>query len=97
MTPEIQSLIDQTQQNVPFPFRHPGFCAYFTLAALLICATGVVLIFWKLCQIREQLLWNAATQPAPSPRKLGESDVESKPSTATPKPPPDDSRYWPKR
>ncbi len=51
MTPDLQNMLAQAQQNVAAAQRWALFVGYSSYAALIICALFSVLIFCKLCQI----------------------------------------------
>lgn len=92
MTPELQNVMAQVESAQ----RHAQFISYSAYAAIIVCAIFTVLIFWKLCQIQEQLLANSLFQ-----RSIPGSPAGSFTTAGTPPENPwaagkEDSRYMPK-
>lgn len=96
MTPELQNLLNQAQQNVAASQRFVQFIGYTTFFAILICAIFSVLIFWKLCQIQKHL---AVTAHPMNPGIPVNPFADLAARTAHPAPPPvdDDDRFRPKK
>jgi hypothetical protein len=97
MTPELQNLLVQAQQNAAGAQRHAQFVGYSTYVAIIVCVIFAVLIFWKLCQIQKQLITNSHTQQWKPSAQAGLVNPEpTMPPTAQSRIQ-DDSRYMPKR
>ena len=98
MTPEMQQLLQQAQQNLEVTMqaaqRQAQIVFYTTWFSIMICAVFAVLIFWKLCQIHKQLLFESAMrQPIPPEPASLESVSPSNPRPMSH----DESRYMPKQ
>jgi len=96
MTPELQNLMGQAQQNMVAAPQHAQFLGYSTYLAIIICAIFSVLIFWKLCQIQKQLsvrpqqMTSSASSLSGLPSAESAAQIRSKLA-------PDDSRYMPNK
>ena len=97
MPPQYQQLMEQTQQaqqQLLDISMHAKFLAYSTYVAIILCAIFSILIFWKLCQIHQQLVANAKSQPATPFTRPQMTGSELSPAI---QPIPDDSRWIPKK
>jgi cytochrome oxidase assembly protein ShyY1 len=97
MTPELQNMLAQAQQNAAAAQRQMQFIGYSTYLSIVVCAIFSVLIFWKLCQIQKQLFANSQCEHSKSSSPARPSANEPTSPSSTRSPIPDDSRFMPKK